>query len=190
MCFFFKFSMEERKHSISDGPIPKRKSGGARRKEANQQKLRSIALDKKQLKLNFGQNLNEFKSQLVSTDKNDEEFDDDDLKHRGSINTDKQISQFSSLLVPVTSNGSTPKENAIVTETEVSFISTHGSESSVDLRTQEITNKNIEIQEFIDEDIKIKKCTNNTNEPTTNEDLQEFDLSSQLLSTSSLNFKT
>lgn len=181
--------MEERKRSISDGPIPKRKSGGARKKEANQKKLNSIALDKKQLKLNFGQNLSELKSQLVSTDQNEEEFYDDDLKHHGFINTDIQISKLSSLLVPVTSNDSKLKKNVIVTETEVSFISTHGSESSVDLRTQEVTNKNIEIQEFIDEDTKIKKFTNNTNEPTTNEDLQELDLSSQLLSTSSLNFK-
>lgn len=72
--------MNKHKRSSSDGPNPKRKSGWARKKEANERNLKHIiAQDKKQLKLNFIQS-GQSNSQLVAIGVNDEGLNDD-LKH-------------------------------------------------------------------------------------------------------------
>lgn len=135
--------MNKHKRNSSDGPNPKRKSGWARKKEANERNLKHIiAQDKKQLKLNFIQS-GQSNSRLVAIDVNDKGLNDD-LKHMESTNMDIKIQPFSTLIVSSTSKN-TRKENCTITQSKTPFISTHNydAESSADFKSQEFMDDTI-----------------------------------------------
>jgi hypothetical protein len=129
--------MNKHKRSSIDGPNPKRKSGWARKKEANERNLKHIiAQDKKQLKLNFIQS-GQSNSRLVAIDVNDKGLNDD-LKHMESTNMDIKIQPFSTLIVSSTSKN-TRKENCTITQSKTPFISirNYDAESLSDFKSQE-----------------------------------------------------